>query len=192
MRRRNNFSLTLNSSPLHTYLCHQINMRIFRKQPRKTWDWKCYRQSSSPVGLIPRTTYKKLLIFIWPFLDEITCLDGLLFKGQQVIVTASLWKEMLNCIHSSHLGIVKCPICAVNSKMNHKKTLMETAETPSRPWSIIFSCSLWFSRILLLTLLWSFLKMAWIFKISKSNQWEHYSSSEMYMFTLWDTRQIHR
>ena len=43
---------------------------------------------------------------------------------------------MLNCIHSPHLGIVKCPICAVNSKRNPKETLME-AETPSRPWSII-------------------------------------------------------
>ena len=136
MRRRNNFSLTLNSSPLHTYLCHQINMRIFRKQPRKTWNWKCYRQSSGPVGLIPRTIYQNLLIFIWPFPDEITCFDGLLFKGQKVIVTASLWKEMLNCIHSSHLGIVKCPICAVNSKRKPKETLME-AETSSRPWSII-------------------------------------------------------
>ena len=43
----------------------------------------------STVGLIRRTTYQNLLIFIWPF-DEITCLDGLLFKGHKVIVSAIL------------------------------------------------------------------------------------------------------
>ena len=98
----------------------------------------------STVGLIRRTTYQNLLIFIWPF-DEITCLDGLLFKGHKVIVSAILWKEMLNRIQSSHLRIIKCPICALNSKINSMETLMEF-ETTSRPWSIISAALFDFQR----------------------------------------------
>ncbi|XP_062604074.1 uncharacterized protein K02A2.6-like [Saccostrea cucullata] len=104
---------------------------------------------------IPNSTYP-----YWPFRDEITCIDGLMFKGQKIIVPSTLRKEMLDRIHSSHLGTVKCKsraretlywpgmtssiqevvercsICALNSKSNPKEPMLET-ETPSRPWSII-------------------------------------------------------
>ena len=43
---------------------------------------------------------------------------------------------MLYRIHSSHLEIVKCPICSFNSKMNSTEPLMEF-NTLSRPWLII-------------------------------------------------------
>ena len=46
------------------------------QEPRKTSNYKRYRQSSSPVGLIPRTTYQDL--------------DGLLFIGHKVKVPVSL------------------------------------------------------------------------------------------------------
>ena len=96
----------------------------------------------------------------WSCRDEISCIDGLLFKGLKLIVPTSLRKEMLNIIHSSHLGIVKCKsrarevlywpgmssqiedliakceICAQHQRMNSKEPLLET-ETPSRPWSIV-------------------------------------------------------
>lgn len=104
---------------------------------------------------LPKSTYP-----YWPFRDEITCIDGLMFKGHKIIVPSRLQKEMLDRIHSSHLGVVKCksrareslfwpgmtssiqevvekcPICALNSRSNPKEPLVET-ETPSRPWSII-------------------------------------------------------
>ena len=40
--------------------------------------------------------------------DEITAHNGLLFKGERLIVPAKLRKEMMEKIHSSHLGIEGC------------------------------------------------------------------------------------
>ena len=42
------------------------------------------------------------------FRDEITAQNGLLFKGERLIVPAKLRKEMMERIHSSHLGIEGC------------------------------------------------------------------------------------
>ena len=46
----------------------------------------------------------------WNFRDEISCIDGLLYKSHKLIVPTcnSLKSEMLDVIHQSHLGIVKC------------------------------------------------------------------------------------
>lgn len=78
----------------------------------------------------------------WPFRDENTCIDGLMFKGHKIIVPSIIQKEMLDRIHSSHLGVIKCksrareslfwpgmtssiqevvekcPICVLNSRSN--------------------------------------------------------------------------
>lgn len=37
-----------------------------------------------------------------------TVLDGVIFKGMQIVVPPSLRSQMLKLIHESHLGIVKC------------------------------------------------------------------------------------
>ena len=42
------------------------------------------------------------------FRDEITGQNGLLFKGERLIVPAKLRKEMMERVHSSHLGIEGC------------------------------------------------------------------------------------
>ena len=44
----------------------------------------------------------------WSCRDEISEIDGLLFKAQKLIVPQSKRKEMLELIHESHQGIVKC------------------------------------------------------------------------------------
>ena len=44
----------------------------------------------------------------WSCRDEISEIDGLLFKAQKLIVPQSKRKEMLKLIHESHEGIVKC------------------------------------------------------------------------------------
>ena len=44
----------------------------------------------------------------WSYRDELTCLDGLLFKGDKIIVPKTLQSEMLEEIHETYLGIVKC------------------------------------------------------------------------------------
>ena len=38
----------------------------------------------------------------WTCKDEISCVDGLLFKGNKVIVPKSLQPQMLDIIHESH------------------------------------------------------------------------------------------
>ncbi|XP_060073920.1 uncharacterized protein K02A2.6-like [Ylistrum balloti] len=96
----------------------------------------------------------------WPFRDEISCVDGLLFKNHKVIIPKSLREKMLALVHKSHLGIVKCKsmardtlywpgmsveienmiqkcsVCAEASRKDPKEPLKET-EIPDRPWSII-------------------------------------------------------
>ncbi|XP_033731071.1 uncharacterized protein K02A2.6-like [Pecten maximus] len=96
----------------------------------------------------------------WPFRDELSCIDGLLFKSHTIIVPKTLRREMLKTIHSSHLGIVKCKsrarellywpgmsseiedtvskcsTCATNSRKNPKEPLIMTGN-PNRPWSVI-------------------------------------------------------
>ena len=42
------------------------------------------------------------------FRDEITAQDGLLFKGERLIMPFNLRKEMIEIVHSSHLGIEAC------------------------------------------------------------------------------------
>ena len=44
----------------------------------------------------------------WCYRDEISSVDGLLFKAEKLIVPQSMRKEMLDRIHESHQGIVKC------------------------------------------------------------------------------------
>lgn len=43
----------------------------------------------------------------WSFRDEISCVDGILFKGEKIMIPNALRKDMLCTVHQSHLGIVK-------------------------------------------------------------------------------------
>ena len=84
----------------------------------------------------------------WNYRDEISSIDGLMFKGLKLIIPKELRNEMLDKIHSSHLGMVKCKsrarevlfwpsmnsdieekvsrcaICALNQPQNPKEPLM--------------------------------------------------------------------
>ena len=44
----------------------------------------------------------------WNFRDEVSIIQGILFKGEKVIIPMEMRKEMLQIIHNSHLGIEKC------------------------------------------------------------------------------------
>ncbi|VDI70439.1 Hypothetical predicted protein [Mytilus galloprovincialis] len=95
----------------------------------------------------------------WQFRNEITCIDNLLYKGLKLIIPTSLRKEMLQLIHETHMGIVKCKTrarefmywpgmmsdiqdivekcetCAVNNKKTNNKEPMITSKLPDRPSS---------------------------------------------------------
>ena len=53
----------------------------------------------------------------WIYRDEISCYDGLMFKGNRVIVPHVLRPEILDCIHAAHLGIEKCKARARGSSL---------------------------------------------------------------------------
>ena len=44
----------------------------------------------------------------WDYRDEISCYEGLMFKGDRIIVPRSLRPEILHRIHEGHFGIDKC------------------------------------------------------------------------------------
>ncbi|XP_063441937.1 uncharacterized protein K02A2.6-like [Mytilus trossulus] len=90
--------------------------------------------------------------------DELTLQNGLLFKGERVIIPKSLRTVMIKKIHSSHIGIEgclrrareslywpgmnaevkdyiqRCETCRTFERKQQKETLI-SHEIPSRPWS---------------------------------------------------------
>ena len=44
----------------------------------------------------------------WTFQEQITIEDGLLLKGTHIIVPQTLHKEMIQLLHTGHLGLEKC------------------------------------------------------------------------------------
>jgi transposase InsO family protein len=96
----------------------------------------------------------------WSYRDEISGYDGLIFKGDRVIVPHVLRPEMLDRIHAAHLGIEKCKArargsvfwpgmnsaidemvsecrtCLQFQRRNQREPLMPQ-EIPERPWSTV-------------------------------------------------------
>ena len=93
----------------------------------------------------------------WNIRDELSVIDGIIFKGERILVPQEMRPEMLQKIHTCHLGIEKtkqrareilfwpgmsneihqtvaaCPICSKLSNSNPKEPMIPH-ETPSRPW----------------------------------------------------------
>ena len=44
----------------------------------------------------------------WTFHEEMTIEDGLLLKGTHIIIPQTLHKEMIQLLHTGHLGLEKC------------------------------------------------------------------------------------
>ena len=89
--------------------------------------------------------------------DELTIIDGIVFKGERIVVPPTLRQDVLNTIHSAHFGIEKCKerardtvfwpglssnldkliskcqICNEMQNSNSKEPL-QCHEIPNRPW----------------------------------------------------------
>ena len=96
----------------------------------------------------------------WPFRDTIGIEDGVIFKGKQVIIPASMREDILNQLHDGHQGIEKtrllardtvywpnindditrmvgaCPLCQELQVRNTKEPLLQT-EIPPKPWTLL-------------------------------------------------------
>ena len=44
----------------------------------------------------------------WDSRSELAVCDGIIYKGMGIVVPPSLGQQMLNLVHESHLGIIKC------------------------------------------------------------------------------------
>lgn len=109
------------------------------------------------------------LKFYYKLKDSIYLSNNLLFLNKKVVVPTSLRKEMLEKIHESHLGIVKCKLRAreilywpnmcqdiekfiskcevwqLNQRSNQKETLI-SHELPTRPWQFLSTDFLEFNK----------------------------------------------
>ena len=91
------------------------------------------------------------------FADELTVQDGVIFKGERVVIPCSMRGEMKRSIHESHLGVTgcarraresifwpgmtseikqfiqTCETCRRYEILNQKETMMPH-QIPERPW----------------------------------------------------------
>ena len=106
-----------------------------------------------------RDVHPQLRAF-WPFRDELVADDGIVLKGNQIVMPASLHAETLAKLHKSHQGIEKtrlrarscvfwnginqdiedvvrkCATCQQIQRAQQRQPLMPH-ETPSRAWQIV-------------------------------------------------------
>ena len=96
----------------------------------------------------------------WNYRDEISCYEGLMFKGVRIIIPRSLRPETLQRIHAAHLGIEKCrarartavfwpginaaiddlvsqcSTCQQHQRSNQREPLIPQ-QVPQRPWCTV-------------------------------------------------------
>ena len=44
----------------------------------------------------------------WNYRDELSVMEGLVFKGERIVIPVALRKDMLKRVHIGHMGMVKC------------------------------------------------------------------------------------
>ena len=93
----------------------------------------------------------------WNYRDELSVMEGLVFKGERIVIPVALRKDMLKRVHIGHMGMVKCknrakevmfwpgmnsqmedivsncPICTKHQGSNPKEPMI-AHELPERPW----------------------------------------------------------
>ena len=93
----------------------------------------------------------------WNYRDELSVMEGLLFKGERIVIPVALRKDMLKRVHIGHMGMVKCknrakevmfwpgmnsqiedivsncPACTEHQRSNPKEPMI-AHELPQRPW----------------------------------------------------------
>ncbi|UYV72155.1 K02A2.6-like [Cordylochernes scorpioides] len=72
--------------------CKDQTMQVLVNQIRKGWPKSKYK--------VPREAME-----YWKFRDELTEQDGIIYKGQKVIISKTLRSELFNRVHASHHGV---------------------------------------------------------------------------------------
>ncbi|UYV81622.1 K02A2.6-like [Cordylochernes scorpioides] len=127
--------------------CKNQTMQVLVNLIRKGWPESKYK--------VPREAME-----YWKFRDELTEQDGIIYKGQKVIIPKTLRSELINRVHASHHGVAaslakarqaifwpgmnqsiketveKCKACLAYQPNQTKEPLM-CHETPILPWNKI-------------------------------------------------------
>ena len=96
----------------------------------------------------------------WTFRDELTVTDGIIMKGEKIVIPREMRQTMLDKIHAGHLGIAKCTrrardvmfwpgitkdisdlvqkcdICLTHRCSNTKEP-MKPHQVPEQPWQVV-------------------------------------------------------
>ena len=107
-----------------------------------------------------RTQVPSNLEMYWNFHDELSVADGIILKGEKMLIPTRLQKDMLTCIHTGHMGVTKCiqrakevmfwpgmskeiehvvlgcDRCQEYRVSNTKEPILP-GPTPDRPWDIV-------------------------------------------------------
>ena len=107
-----------------------------------------------------KTDLKQTLTPYWPFRDELSILDGIIYGGSQALIPPSMQKHMPKRIHASHLGAdsnirmcrdilfwpgmqaavrelcSQCEKCAQYSKENRSEQML-SHPIPEYPWQYV-------------------------------------------------------
>ena len=93
----------------------------------------------------------------WNYNDEFPKVDGLVLKGNRIVIPKSLQGHMLQQLHKGHMGMEKCKCCArevifwpglnadidkflekcttcISNRRKEQAELMKAHETPEIPW----------------------------------------------------------
>ena len=105
-----------------------------------------------------KSQVKKGIAAYWDFREQISVHDGVLFKGERVIVPENLRSDMLKKVHQAHQGseackrrarellywlgmsqdieeVVRgCSVCNLHSKSQCNKEPLKPHEVPEGPW----------------------------------------------------------
>ena len=117
--------------------------------------------------------YQRIYLY-WSYIDELTLRNGVIFRGNRVVVSKVLQSEMLTRIHASYLGaetylrkakdviywpkmtsevkdfIRNCTAC--NDYLQNNRKAIISYPIPSKPWSrIAMDIMTLFNRIYLIT-----------------------------------------
>ena len=57
---------------------------------------------------VQRKAVPELLLPYWPYRADIHVADGILLKGERILIPAPMRREMLERIHHGHQGMTKC------------------------------------------------------------------------------------
>ena len=90
-------------------------VKLSEIQEKSKLNPKLIQVSKLMSGWPDRQTVSKLARLYWNFRDELSVLDGVLLKGNNIIVLKSVRTDVLKQIHEGHFSVSKCRLRARTS-----------------------------------------------------------------------------